>query len=258
MKTMCSSFAETGAARRTGFTLTELAVVIGTIAILAMVCLPALATPKGESRIAQCASNLMQYCLALQMFGNENNDKLPVNSGPVNWAWDMGWSTGNSVTQYVSFRKFYCPGTGVRFSDQDNANLWNFESGGVLHVPGYVATLSGSAITATNQNTTLTPQRILSGSVYLPVPSPSTRVLVADGTISFSSNDNQAGFRAGTQYNFVTVHGGYSVPHISPHLNGLNPAGGNVGMLDGHVQWRKFSNMDERCPTGGSVPGFWW
>jgi prepilin-type processing-associated H-X9-DG protein len=255
MKTTCSIFAETEADRRGGFTLTELAVVFAAVALLALVCLPALASTKGESRIAQCASNLKQYCLALQLFGNENSDKLPVNGGDINWAWDLSWSTGNSVTQYVSFRKFYCPGTAVRFSDQDNANLWNFYPG-FIHVSGYVPMLSGSRITATNQNPTLTPQRILSGSVYLPAPAAAGRVLVADGTVSVSSSDNQAGFRAGAKYNFVTVYGGYPVPSISPHLNGFAPAGGNVGMLDGHVQWRWFSDMDQHGIPG--PPGFWW
>jgi prepilin-type processing-associated H-X9-DG protein len=239
--------------RHEAFTLTELAVVLATVALLAVICLPALASTKGQSRVAQCAGNLKQYALALHQFGSENNDKLPVNTSGY-WAWDMAWALGNSITQYVSFKKLYCPGTGVRFTEQDNANLWNW-SPGYLHIPGYVAAISGTQITATNQNTTLTPQRIQVGSVFLPAPSPAARVLVADATISTGTSDNHAGFVAGAKYNFTTIFGGYSVPHISPHLNGLVPAGGNVAMLDGHVQWRNFLDMDQRASSG---IGFWW
>lgn len=254
MKTIDKKSSKKSQAVKTeGFTLLELLVVLVVIAVLIAIQLPVFASTKGQSRQAQCAANLKQFCVALHMFGGENNDKLPVNSGGF-WAWDLTWSAGNSVTQYVSFKKLYCPGTSVRFTDQDNANLWNWTPGN-LHIPGYLTTLPGTAIIATNQNASLTPQRILSGSAYLPAPSPAARVLVADATISGSSMDNHAGFVAGTNYNFTSVNGGYPVPHISPHLNGLVPAGGNLGMLDGHVEWRKFADMDERASLGA---GFWW
>ncbi len=256
MKTNRANFLrETRKGHCAAFTLTDLAVVLATVALLAVVALPALAGTKGETRIVQCTSNLKQVCLALHMFGGENNDKLPVSSGG-NWAWDLSWNAGNSITQYVPSQKLYCPGTSPRFSDDDNERLWEYYAPGNVHVSGYLITLPGTQLMATNQNATLTPQRILSGSVYLPAPSASQRVLAADATISSSPTDNHAGFVAGVRYNFNTVQGGYAVPHISPHLNGLVPAGGNLGMLDGHVQWRRFFDMDERATSSG--PGFWW
>lgn len=241
------------AVEQRGFNLMELAVVLAMVALLAVVCLPALAATKGQSHIVQCNDNLKQYAMALHMFGSDNNDKLPVNTLGV-WAWDIAWATGNSITQYVSFKKLYCPGTSVRFTDDDNAKLFNWSPNG-LHVFGYLTALSGTGIIASNQNTTLTPQRVQVGSTYLPAPSPATRVLAADATISENPTDNHAGLVAGAKYNFTTVAGGYVVPHISPHLNGLVPAGGNLVMLDGHVQWRYFWDMDQRATTGR---GFWW
>jgi prepilin-type processing-associated H-X9-DG protein len=41
-------------------------------------------------------------------------------------------------------------------------------------------------------------------------------------------------------------------------LNGLIPLGGNVGMLDGHVEWRNFTNMLPRAGSGASAPFFFW
>jgi prepilin-type processing-associated H-X9-DG protein len=234
---------------REGFTLTELLVIVAVLAILITLRASAIASAKDQSRVAQCADNLKQFAMALQMFGAENNDKQPVSTGG-NWAWDLSWSAGNSITPYIPFQKLYCPGTAVRFTAQDNSNLWNTFAANLFHIPGYLTTFPGTAIIASNQNATLTPQR-----TSLPAPSASQRVLVADATISGSSTDNHAGFVAGANYNFTTIYGGYSVPHLSPHLNGLIPAGGNVAMLDGHVQWRKFLDMDQRATM---ATGFWW
>jgi type II secretory pathway pseudopilin PulG len=69
------------------FTLTELAVVIATSAVLAMVVLPALAGVANKGGRAQCANNLRQIYVASMIYATEYKDVLPlctiggVNSG---------------------------------------------------------------------------------------------------------------------------------------------------------------------------------
>jgi prepilin-type N-terminal cleavage/methylation domain-containing protein/prepilin-type processing-associated H-X9-DG protein len=60
-----------------GFTLVELLVVIALIATLAGLLLPTLGRAKESGRAAVCLSNLHQIGLALQMYAQDNRNRLP-------------------------------------------------------------------------------------------------------------------------------------------------------------------------------------
>lgn len=69
--------------RNSGFTLVELLVVIGIIALLISILLPALNKARASSIKVKCLSNLRQCGLFLRMYGQENKDWVfPV--GPTN------------------------------------------------------------------------------------------------------------------------------------------------------------------------------
>jgi prepilin-type N-terminal cleavage/methylation domain-containing protein len=255
-----------------GFTLLELLVVLGVIAVLIALQLPALAAGKSQSKIAMCASHVRQLALACQIYANENNDRLPVlvvGSG-ASWAWDLPSPVANSMlSSGAQTNTFYCPGTAPRFTDTQNwsgpgtginSTLWNYDATGKFHIVGYALAFSGpiSILAATNQNTTIQLERIvnlLSGTSYI-VPV-SERVLVADATIS--SGAALPGY-AHPENNYVSIAGGFQqngmiYPHVSPHLKGMVPIGGNLGFKDGHVDWRKFELMTPRSVSGQT---FWW
>jgi len=248
------------------FTLHELIVVIAILSLLGGLLLTALhQRASWQIKKVKCAANLRQFAQATQLYTAENNDKLPVSNLANNWAWDVPATITDSLLRYgMTPRAFYCPGTSPRFDDKLNfqngpgSSLWNYFGGYTLRIIGYTTTFSGSGIILSNQNTTLLPEnpRINSFTDY-PAPPNSERVLLADATISYN--------RAGSPINpapagsFTSVVGGFPVPHLSPHLKGELPAGGNLAFKDGHVGWRKFMDMSQRA-SGQAVPapGFWW
>lgn len=64
--------------RRSGFTLIELLVVIAIIAILAAILFPVFAQAREKARQVNCTSNLKQIALALIMYAQDYDERLPL------------------------------------------------------------------------------------------------------------------------------------------------------------------------------------
>ena len=85
-------------ARERAFTLTNLLVVLATLAILAALILPALAKSGDNGMRMVCLNNLRQMGMALNMYAGENQDTMPW----VNWGNDSsppcprGWLYGGN------------------------------------------------------------------------------------------------------------------------------------------------------------------
>ena len=277
MQTKISSRPSRGA-----FTLIELLVVIAIIAILAAMLLPALANAKRQAIHTECMNNEKQQLVVLAIYAGENKDFLPDGSGG-SWAWDMSAYIANiMIANGTKPVTWYDPGTEPKFgpldwfgADQGNipggtGTLWGYGAGypdpnatptdGAIRVIGYAQTFKGTASYsgdyATNTNEKVSSTTTPPGNHgAVPVGAISQRALVACASLCDGGDSDD--YAVMIKQNWTDVQGGYAKAHLAAHIEGASfPVGGNVGMIDGHVQWRSLKQMISRTAVG--VPVFYY
>ncbi|HLH55048.1 MAG TPA: prepilin-type N-terminal cleavage/methylation domain-containing protein [Verrucomicrobiae bacterium] len=234
--------------RGRGFTLVELLVVIAIIALLASLLLPVLTSAKEKARRVSCKNSQRQFLLAVHMYGDDNGQAVPSGAAnPPFGAVDdhlpiISDATSNAIVQYLrSDRMVHCPSFGDFFRKTGSVQLealgygyvigYNYH-GGHTNTP-WPGVLGSSARWASPQKLT----------------DPGTLVLLSDMN-DWSRADHRTFAPHGSKGAILTGSDASNAgtgPGPGRSSADIGAAGGNVGLLDGSVSWKKIQTMQVYC-----------
>ena len=245
-----------GMKKKSAFTLVELLVVIGIIAILISILLPALSRARDIANNIFCQSNLRQLGLAAMMYTQENNGWLPAEGGagnPSPWVYSeinayYPWPLRLSLTSRTIIR---CPVLWSAISPNLTDGQWTSLShyGLNMYMGGYKNGLDANGVPNTGYPWTSMRIKLLKTEKFW----------YADGpfkpTWGYNVGDNR--WDTGGSINFqdgnampFTWASTYRIPNGHPNRSA------NFLMGDGHTENITYAEF-AKWPTGNANYGRW-
>ena len=256
------------------FTKKDVVVTLGSVVFLLMNL--AAVEHRGRERAKRivCLANLKQLTAACNVFADENDGILPLPTTAGYWLQDTAVNTVNSLLGTGLTRKmFYCPSNTTHQKYNDlfwlyTNKSWNGKRFTSFMVSDYI--VSGYCFilelsTGPPRPAIVAYKKDTEKKIWLRTnreSSPATRELCVDSIMGMRRSNTKYG------YDFSQIPGGiYAHDRVYDRTNHLmgdgNPPGGNIGFLDGHVEWRMFDPDIENGVAvprygGTSTPGFFW
>ncbi len=221
---------------RRAFTLVELLAVITILVILAGLLLPTLVGAKEKARRAACKDHLRQFLLGAHMYANDNFGGLPSGLSENENERDEHIPVVSAVTrrhliQYTgNARLLECPNLMRPFNTQQG---WYYQEYGFVLGYNYLGGHGGTPwAAAENYSKWVSPQTVND-----------------DGALTLVTDINDWSPAYGKAF---APHGNHGPVIRDDSLGnntgvassqGIGAAGGNVGLLDGSVNWKSIRQM---------------
>jgi prepilin-type N-terminal cleavage/methylation domain-containing protein/prepilin-type processing-associated H-X9-DG protein len=224
-----------------GFTLIELLVVVAIIAVLVAILLPALSNAREMARKAMCGSNLRQCGLAMFMYCDENAGICPPYPRGADKPFALVGCFWKQLPRYGLNRDiFFCPSNSL-FPSPAVREFWWMGQGhsdpyasDSEHYIDYMILVDVLGEPEDVSPRTL-PPRVEGRRPDL--------AIFADWMIIYPSNPAL----------YVVNH---TVNSGGGYYTLSEPSGGNVCMVDGHVEWRSWDKTTLRMIRNGELV-FW-
>jgi prepilin-type N-terminal cleavage/methylation domain-containing protein len=247
-----------------GFTLTELLVVVGIIALLIALLLPALAKARDQANKTKCLSNLRQLAISAIMYADQNKGRYPLelrnnNNGINAFKYNPGesalWTNGFITTMFIAMG-YEDPGT-VTGQPKAISEVWECPSNPYFNTQNTFVNFSAvftsylyfgngwgkPATDSFERNYSMRPTRVgpestnlANNSLPLPLFGDIVQYATADPfrngwTINHSWYQDSAGLMhvSGANQVFTDGHGEWvTAPYTAPLNNAASSATGNM------------------------------
>ncbi|MBN1124644.1 MAG: hypothetical protein JXA82_06530 [Sedimentisphaerales bacterium] len=251
----------------------DLVVVVVTVLFLVITALAVTAIAGEYKKRLLCMTHVRFNTQAILHYAEDNEGNVMINDTGI-WGWDLSFSGTDRLIEYgVPPAAIYCPSNSNKTHTMPQYWQFSLTYGqtpplsmveeplspqarmSYFRVTGYfwLVDMSEQSYSSRGFQIQGEPQRHWLRNIN-EVQTPQTWELVTDATISETPDPETGNFSR------ITAGGMYAWLGIYDRTNHLDrndhPTGGNIGFVDGHVEWRPFERMQLR--SGGFRPCHWW